>query len=204
MLMPGGVEDVFRALERHLREDPEGRPVSLVVLGGAALMALGFVSRATRDVDILGEAVKGRDGLTVRGMVQLPPFLKRAVVRVARDFGLPEDWLNPGPASQVETGLPPGFARRLVRRDYGPYLTLYFAGRKDLIHFKLYAAVDHYPTPDQENRHLQDLQALEPTEEDILEAARWVLTQDPSPGFRMMLFRFLRDIGYGDVAEYLA
>jgi hypothetical protein len=39
-------------------------------------------------------------------------------------------------------GLPEGFVSRLFQKDYGRRLTVYFAGRKDQIHFKLYAAVD--------------------------------------------------------------
>jgi len=72
-----------------------GRPYELVVIGGAALLALGFVDRATRDVDLL--ALRTGDEFTRPDPV--PTELAAAAERVGRDFGLPRDWLNAGPAS---------------------------------------------------------------------------------------------------------
>jgi hypothetical protein len=84
------------------------------------------------------------------------------------------DWLNAGPASLLDLGLPEGFLQRAQRRSYGEALTVLFASRTDQIHFKLYAAVDQGA-----GWHFADLQALEPTEPE-LQAARWSRTHDPS------------------------
>ena len=67
-----------------------------------------------------------------------------AVEDVARALDLATDWLNPGPASMMDFGLPPGFERRVSVRTYGG-LEVHVAGRADLICFKLYAAVDSGP-----------------------------------------------------------
>jgi hypothetical protein len=113
-----------------------------------------------------------------------------AAARVGRDFGLPTGWLNGGPTRLLDFGLPEGFRSRLVTRDYGSALTMHFAGRLDQIHFKLYAMADQGP-----GRHEADLRALEPTHDELLAAARWCRTQDPSEGFHGVLVQALADLG---------
>ncbi|GAH39672.1 unnamed protein product, partial [marine sediment metagenome] len=58
------------------------------------------------------------------------------------DFDLKENWLNAGPASVMDFGLPDGLMNRVQTRNYGKNLILHLLGRYDQIHFKLYAAVD--------------------------------------------------------------
>ncbi|OHB75914.1 MAG: hypothetical protein A2Z34_02080 [Planctomycetes bacterium RBG_16_59_8] len=88
---------------------------------------------------------------------------------------------------------------RLVKKPYGRYLTIYYIGRLDQIHFKLYAATDRLY--DRNDYHRQDLLALIPTDSEIEQAARWTLTQDVSEEFRVELRDCLRKIGYGAVAK---
>jgi hypothetical protein len=114
---------------------------------------------------------------------------------VGRDFDLPENWLNLGPASQVESGLPEGFERRLVKKVYGQYLTVYFISRVDQIHFKLYAAVD------QNGYHVEDLFALKPTESEMEMAVKWVITQHVSEVFKSLLKDFLETHNHGSIAK---
>ena len=92
-------------------------------------------------------------------------------------------------------GLPEGFVSRLSRKDYGGNLTVYFAGREDQIHFKLYAAVDRG------GYHIADLLALNPEENELTRAAQWAMTHDVSPGFREVMKHLLKELGYGQVAE---
>jgi hypothetical protein len=167
-----------------------GAAFDLVVVGGSALLALRLVSRATKDVDLV--AVRTEAGLVSAD--PLPEALSEASSRVARDFGLPLDWLNSGPAGLLDFGLPEGFSDRVEVREYGPALTVRFASRVDQIHFKLYAAVDA-STP---GKHAADLRALEPSREELLAAARWSLTHDPSDGYREMLERALAYFGVDD------
>jgi hypothetical protein len=61
-------------------------------------------------------------------------------------------------------------------------LTVHFASRIDQIHFMLYAMVDLGP-----GKHEQDLRAMEPTEAELLQAAMWSRTHDPSEGYRTVL-----------------
>ena len=120
-----------------------------------------------------------------------------AARKVGRDFNLPEGWFNAGPTGQLDLGLPDGFESRLVKATYGSRLDVFFVGRLDQIHFKLFAAVDR------DDYHTQDLLALGPSEDEMEQAARWVLTQDVSEPFRMLLAALLKRIGYHDVAERL-
>jgi hypothetical protein len=167
----------------------QGAALDLVVIGGSALLAVGLITRPTRDIDVL--ALLRRE--TLIDPRPLPEPLVVARDRVARDFGLPASWLNSGPADLLEFGLPDGFVERLERRDYGPALRVHFAGRFDQIHFKLYAMADGLS-----GKHEADLRDLQPTEEELLTAARWTLIHDPSDGFRSLLLGALASLGVDD------
>lgn len=65
------------------------------------------------------------------------------------------------------------------------------AGRFDQICFKLYAAVDQGVG----SKHAADLQRLDPTPEELLTAARWSRTHDPSDGYREVLAATLDALG---------
>lgn len=166
-------------------------PAELVVIGGSALLALGLISRPTRDVDVVALLV----GRTLVDPRPLPAELIAARDRVARDFGLLENWLNAAPADLLDFGLPEGFVERLERHDYGASLTVHFASRFDQIHFKLYAMADQGA-----GKHEADLRALSPTRDELLAAARWTRTHDPSEGFREQLLAALAYLGVEDVA----
>ena len=140
----------------------------------------------TRDLDLLGEWTA--DG--VKPMCPMPEPLHIAVVDVGRTYGLASDWVNLGPASLLDRGLPAGFLERLERRDYGG-LVAWLAGRFDMVCFKLYATVDQGPR----SRHLQDLGDLRPNRDELLAAARWTVTHDPSPGYRSLLVDTLSHLG---------
>jgi hypothetical protein len=155
-----------------------GARYELVVIGGSALQALGLVDRPTSDVDVVA-LTQGTMLVTAK---PLPAPLEAAAERVARDFALPRRWINPGPTSLLDFGLPGGFMERVVTRTYGSALIVHFASRFDQIHFKLYAAVDQGP-----GRHEADLRALEPAPEELLAAARWTREHDPSPGYEQSL-----------------
>lgn len=191
---PDTVERIFRALEKQI-EVYDGKPIELAVCGGTALAALGLVMRTTKDVDVLGLVKQTEGSLSIEMISEFPGWLTKASKKVERDFDLTDNWLNLGPTSQVETGLPDGFEERLVEKNFGQYLTVHFISRLDQIHFKLYAAVDR------DDYHLQDLLSLKPNEKEIELAAKWTLTQDVSEGFKLCLKDFLKRNGYAQVAE---
>ncbi|MBU4311469.1 MAG: nucleotidyl transferase AbiEii/AbiGii toxin family protein [Candidatus Omnitrophica bacterium] len=192
------IKRILRALSEQL--DAEGViNVEMVVCGGAALSILGYVQRTTKDIDVVAFVDKSKDGLTFLTKADpLRPEIIEAARKVQRDFNLPENWLNAGPASVMDFGLPEGLMDRVETRTYGKSLIIHFLSRYDQIHLKLHAAVDQSG-----GRHYDDLMALEPTVQELEDAARWSMTHDSSEGYRGVLKDFLEKIGYKDVAGKL-
>lgn len=169
--------------------DATGETAHLVVIGGSGLLAIDAIERSTRDVDILALE---RDGELVSAD-PLPPAIAAAATLVSRDLGLERNWLNAGPTSLLELGLPAGLADRLIARDYGPALRVSFASRVDQIFFKLYAAADRC-----EPRDFADLHALKPTDDELRAAARWARTHNMPGPFDDAIARTLAELGVED------
>lgn len=170
---------------------------NLVVCGGSALAATGLVMRTTKDVDVV--ALMDDEGVLLDPS-PLPKALVQAAHEVALDLGLQQDWLNNGPSSDdgglFRLGLPEGFAERLSWETIGERLAVGFISRYDQIHFKLYAAVDQSGS-----YHAEDLRELHPTDAELLDAAGWTRSHDPSEGYLQGLKWFLQEFGYGHLAE---
>jgi hypothetical protein len=188
LIQPDGLRGVLGALGEQLAL--AGFPVHIVVIGGSGLVAIGTVSRPTRDVDVVAFH---RDGELVSSE-PLPDSLIAAADVVARDFRLAPGWLNAGPTSLLEIGgLPERFTDRMITREFGPALTVSFASRIDQIHLKLYAAADR-----EEPRDFDDLGALEPTDEELKAAAAWARTHNAPGPFDEALTRTLHMLGVED------
>jgi hypothetical protein len=189
-------EKAMRLLAARL-DIAKAEPVGLVVCGDSALIAQGLIQRATKDVDVVALMDPER---RLMSPAPLPEPLLKAAEEVARDMGLPDHWLNNGPSRDegglFQLGLPEGMADRLDERVYGPRLTVFFVGRFDQIHFKLYAAADR-----RDSTHLDDLLLLKPTAAELEAAARWAMTHDVSPDFKAILKDMLRQIGNESVAD---
>lgn len=185
-----GAPDIERALEIVGALLGEAGPAfELVVVGGAALNILGFVSRPTRDVDVLGLRLRSGGSRIVKAS-PFPPELATAVAQAATDLGLDAGWLNAGPTDLLDWGLPEGFQSRLIQRSYGPRLLVDLPNRVDLISLKVYAAADTGV-----GRHTDDLRALGATCEELLAGAVWARTHDPSLDFCRLLCALLRYFG---------
>ncbi len=184
MLELAGLEEALRSLGALL--ESRGHSYRVVVAGGGSLLLLGLVNRPTADLDILAFE-RGDNYGTAE---PLPAELVRAVTDVALALDLDPAWMNNGPSQLLDLGLPPGFRERVTVRKFGG-LDLLLPGREDLVAFKLYAAVDQGPR----SKHFLDLQKLDPTEAELLSAARWTTTQDPSAGFRRELLATLHLLG---------
>lgn len=166
------LEEALETLGELLAE--RGHSVGVLVIGGGSLLLLGFVERPTADVDVVG--LSGPTGYSKAE--SLPEFLADAVADVGRALALGPEWLNAGPAGLIDFGLPEGLERRVDVRRYGS-LDVHLPAREDLICFKLYAAVDQGPR----SKHMDDLRKLDPTRAELVVAARWTRTHDPSAGF---------------------
>ena len=191
------LDKALRLLGGHLRLQG-APPMDLVVCGGAALLVRGLQTRTTQDVDILAFMDANRK---LVAPVPLPEDLVEAADRAAKTLGLPENWLNNEPSARenglFQQGLPEGIEHRMVCREYGGHLRVFFVGRLDQIHFTLLAAVNVG------GRHLDDLLALAPKGEELEQAARWAVARKPDPAFLQTLTGLLGYLGYGDIAERL-
>jgi len=159
----------------------------VVAIGGGGLLLLGHIIRPTKDLDLVALV----DSSEFVSANPLPSLLQDAILDVGLALELGKDWVNPGPASLLEMGLPEGFKARMQTRFFGRGLTLHLAGRFDQICFKLYAAVDQGP----ESKHFADLKSLKPTESELLEAGRWCVTHDVSEAFACTLQETLHILG---------
>lgn len=159
-----------------------GQKIDLGICGGAGLILTGLIDRTTKDIDTLFP-------------VSWPQELTRAVEVISKNFGLSKDWINRGPDMLTSMGLPDGFMGRAEMVKFGKKLTVYFASRYDQIFFKVYASADRG------GYHVDDLLALNPTEEEMLAAARWCLTHDTSDGFKTILKDMYEKLEYGEIAK---
>lgn len=184
-----GREELERAL-RMLGAVLQDRGASsrILVGGGSSLLLLGLIERPTADLDVIGLASGGHYAKAE----SIPGPLAEAVRDVGAALGLSDTWLNNGPATLFDFGLPKGFEERVSVREYGS-LEVHVAGRFDMVCFKLYAAVDQsgYGT----SKHLADLLILRPTTTELVTAAHWTRTQDDSEGFRGELVKILTVLG---------
>lgn len=135
-----------------------------VVIGGAALILMELVRRATDDVDCLHP--------------QIPAAIQVAALdfagsAAASDFSLRKNWFNNGPAS-LTRDLPPGWLERTCPLFTGRALRLTTLGRLDLLRSKLFAFCDR-------QEDLDDCIALRPTSEELAEIEPWLLERDASP-----------------------
>jgi hypothetical protein len=172
----------------------ESRQLSsrILVAGGSSLLLLGLIDRPTADLDVIGLASSGDRYVKAE---TIPAALADAARDVGLALGLPENWLNNGPASRFDFGLPAGFEGRVSIHSYGA-LEVHVTGRFDLVCFKLYAAVDH--SGYQTSKHLADLKGLDPTVAELELAARWTRTHDASEGFEGELIKILAALGVGN------
>ncbi len=191
-----GLVRALETLSMRLRSN-SAEPGEIVVCGGSALILTGVVPRTTADVDVV--ALVSRDRLSSPD--PLPESLARAAHEAAEDLGLSPDWLNNGPSrgqgGLFQMGLPDGIHERWTTRTFGSHLTVHFIGRIDQIHFKLYAAADRG------GYHIDDLLAFQPTDDELVCAARWAMTHDVSETFQSIVTRLLRSIGHDGAADRL-
>jgi hypothetical protein len=172
-----------------------GLRYEVVVIGGSALLLRGVTRRPTRDLDVMAIVIKGE----YRKSEPLPVELQTAVRDVGETLGIGPDWLNGKASGLLNFELPKGFERRTEAREYGA-LTIRIADRVDLIFLKLDAAVSDGP----HSRHFSDLQALKPTQVELLAAATWLTTVvDLSEGFRREMVQALGVLGVADAEQRL-
>lgn len=166
-------------------EDLKGAPLEVSICGGAALNLLELVQRTTQDVDLVSPET-------------LPPLFIEAAQITAKYFNLKPDWINQGPVELLKMGLPQGYFERCHPLHLEGNITWLLTDRLDQIHFKLYASLDRG------GYHIQDLLALYPSEEELVQACRWCFTHDVSDPFRELTLEFFNKQGWEHAAKKLS
>lgn len=92
-LESSNINEIFQALNAQIGVSG-GVRINLVICGGTALAALGLIERTTRDADVLGIIEMAKNKAHIFSIKKFPDWLTRAAQVVARDFGLPANWLN--------------------------------------------------------------------------------------------------------------
>lgn len=142
-------------LQRNLR-------FHAVIIGGAALIAMGVINRKTKDIDCL--------------FPEIPAEIKQASREFAIEypnFDLIDNWLNNGPSSLVND-LPGDWQDRLVTIYAGSSVVLQTLGRIDLLRTKLFALCDRL-------EDWPDCIALAPTAAELDTCLSWVADRDGNP-----------------------
>lgn len=166
-----------------------GYHYDVVAIGGGGLLLLRLIERTTKDLDLVALL---RDGQLISAD-PLPLPLLQAAKDVGNALALGQDWLNIGPSSLLEGGLPKGFLDRVHIHHYKG-LTVHLADRFDQICFKLYASVDQGP----QSKHFADLIALKPSIKELEQAKNWCVGHDVSKIFAIELEKALEAIHASD------
>ncbi len=122
VLTRDSVRQAFAALDAEL-----AKPLTLIVGGGGAMLLAYGLPIATSDVD----AYPAAGGITIE---ELDPLVKK----VAREVGLPPDWLNPYYSTFAHV-LPADYGTRLVDVFTGKHLRVRSLGVEDLLVMKCFA-----------------------------------------------------------------
>lgn len=131
-----------------------------IIIGGAALSILHIISRMTEDVDCIDPVIPNDIKIASSEFI-----IKNS------QYGLnPEKFLNNGPISIIKT-LPIGWRERTQLIFQGKALTFFTLSRIDLLKTKLDAMVHR-------GRDMEDVVAMKPTSNELLECLEWVLSVD--------------------------
>ena len=188
------IEQALTALGRRMAlSDVE--ELEVLCCGASALCILGLLSRSTLDVDILGIISDERKLIACE---HFSSEMESFITEVARDLQLPDDWVNGEASTLLMRGIPNGALERSLqhRREFGPCLTVRFLDRMDQVALKLFAAMD----PRNGQRHLKDLEEINPTREEMLHAISWMSAWKSNQAFRDRLAYLVEGLDFPDLA----
>lgn len=136
----------------------------VTIIGGAALLAMGIIDRATQDVDCLDP--------------DIPTDVQQAAVDFAEEYSGPgaplrHDWLNNGPSS-LRDDLPAAWRDGVVVLYQSGGITVRTLGRQDLLMTKLFAFCDR-------QQDEEDCVALAPTAQELRDSLAWLDDRDGNP-----------------------
>jgi hypothetical protein len=176
----------LRLLSEWLRVKHPGETFELLVVGGAAMALSGFKDQ-TKDIDLLRPET-------------MPASLKEGIAHISKTKRLSPEWINSNAARILkkvtpQKGLPDYFKEISRTIEISENLRVNLIGRQALIALKLFAATPAY------TKHTLDIKSLRPSDEEIKEALRFVLSIDETELRKDDLRLVLKDMGfdYGEI-----
>ena len=173
------MKDIIELFDSYLAE--RSLRFEAVIIGGAALIAMGVINRRTKDIDCIAPVI--------------PDEIKQAAQSFRSDnptLHLWENWLNNGPISLTDD-LPEGWRKRVVFLFEGKAIILQTLGRSDLLLTKLFALCDR-------QQDLDDCIALSPTAQELEQCLGWLYERDGNPywpdNVRLSLKKLAKELGY--------
>lgn len=163
------LQRLFEKLDARISET-----VSLFIIGGANLIAVGHQGRETEDIDVISPPEFSTD-------------IARAITEVAKQEDLDPHWLNTMP-SRDEGFLAKGWKKRAVQYFSGARLSIYLVSRIDMIGLKLAAALDR-GVPD-----MGDLLAMAPSDEEWETGRMWAREYDANPDWPGAIDRLVESL----------
>ena len=130
--------------------------VRLTIIGGFALHLHGLSIRPTMDVDTITDL----DDLNI----------DECVKRIGKKYGI-KSWLNDQSYNLI---MPDDYEKRLIKKNNFSNIELYVVSKEDLIKLKVAA---YYYRRDFENRDLEDLILLKPTDSETRDAISFLKTK---------------------------
>ena len=170
-------KDSLRALLKELDEQlcKQQLKRSITIYGGAALIALDILDRATYDIDVF--------------QPQIDDDFRKAISEVGKRHLFDDLWINSTGAAFVKK-LPEKWQARTVPFYLGSCLTVYHLGRSDLLFTKLLAELDRQDD-------LPDIIRLKPKEQELLQAQKCLLKLDADKDWQAEVKKPIRKLIHG-------
>ncbi|MFH1016786.1 MAG: DUF6036 family nucleotidyltransferase [Pseudomonadota bacterium] len=165
-------KETFLGLVKELDARLE-HPLEIFVVGGAGLVAHGFIERGTDDVDVISPQAFPEEAL-------------EAIQAIAKRNGIPLDWINTRPA-HLEKLLAKGWKERAALFSKGHFLKVWVLGRRDLLGLKLVAAIERF-----DDR--EDLLAIKPSKKELEIARAWAHKYPANPGWKRIVDEFVKEL----------
>ncbi len=143
----------------------------LTICGGAALVLMGTISRATADVDVVAKVI--------------PEAVLAAAKVVAKKLKCPETWLN-NQVKPIMDRLPRDWEDHLVTVFTGHPITVRSISRQDIISAKLHAAIDRRAAD------FDDLIDLRPSAAEVENATAYCLKQATTETYEVWISGYVK------------
>ncbi|MCB0341638.1 MAG: hypothetical protein H6626_09335 [Pseudobdellovibrionaceae bacterium] len=167
---------LLREVDEQLLRLKQSAPQEIIIYGGAALISLGLISRATVDIDVFAP--------------QIDFALESAIKNIAKRHLFDERWINSTGKAFVKE-LPTGWEGRASTLFEGKILRVKILGRVDLIFTKMLAELDR-------GEDFEDLKSLKPTKKELEKIRQPLRSLESSSAWKNKVDEIIKMLNEGD------